>query len=62
MQKYIWIKTTRDKYEFIVAMGDTCGALAKQLGINKNTIFSAISHAKAQGKKTVYRKVELIDD
>lgn len=60
--KSVYIKVTSDKYEFIVAMGDTCGDLAKQLGVSKNTIYSAISHAKAQGKKSVYRKVALIDD
>ena len=29
---YIWIKTTNDEYEFIVAMGDTAEKLAKECG------------------------------
>lgn len=53
----VYIKVTSDKYEFIVAMGDTVGKLAKECGTTENTIYSAMSHAKAKGKKSVYRKV-----
>lgn len=56
---YLWIKTTNDEYEFIVAMGDTVGALAKECGVTENAIYSAMSHAKAKGKKSVYKKVVL---
>lgn len=56
---YIWIKTTNDKYEYIVAMGDTVKALAIECGTTVNTIYSAMSHAKKKGKNSVYKKVVL---
>lgn len=56
---YIWIKTTNDKYEFIVAMGDSIRALAKECGTTENTIYSAMSHAKKKGYSCVYKKVVL---
>lgn len=56
---YVYIKTTKDKYEFIVAMGDTVEALAKECGTTKNTIYSSMSHAKAKGKSSIYKKVVL---
>ena len=54
---YVYIKTTKDKYEFIIAMGDTVEDLAKECNTSKNTIYSAMSHAKAKGKKSIYKKV-----
>ena len=54
---YIWIKTTNDEYEFIVAMGDTAEKLAKECGTSESTIYSAISHAKKHGYKCAYKKV-----
>ena len=56
---YIWIKTTNDEYEYIVAMGDTVKALAIECGTTVNTIYSAMSHAKKKGKRSVYKKVVL---
>lgn len=56
---YIWIKTTNDKYEYIVAMGDTVKALAIECDTTVNTIYSAMSHAKKKGKSSVYKKVVL---
>ena len=58
---YIWIKTTDDDYEFIVAMGDTVQALAKECGVSANTIHSAMSHAKKKGRKSTYKKVRVDD-
>ena len=56
---FIWIKTTNDEYEFIVAMGDTVKALARECGTTENTIYSAMSHAKKKGKSSIYKKVVL---
>ena len=56
---YIWIKTTNDEYEFIVAMGDTAEKLARECGTTERTIYSAISHAKKHGYKCAYKKVVL---
>lgn len=59
---YIWIKTTNDDYEFIVAMGDTVKALARECGTTENTIYSAISHARKKGKSSIYKKVVLNEE
>lgn len=59
---YIWIKTTNDDYEFIVAMGDTAKALAVECGTTVNTIYSAMSHAKKKGKSSIYKKVVLNEE
>ena len=53
----LWIKTTNDKYEFIVAMGDTAKDLAKECGKSENAIYSAISHAKRDGYESIYKRV-----
>ena len=57
--RYIWIKTTNDDYEFIVAMGDTAEKLARECGTTERTIYSAISHAKKHGYKCAYKRVVL---
>ena len=56
---YIWIKTTNDKYEYIIAWGNTVKELADELKISKNSIYSAMSHAKKRGTKCSYKKVVL---
>ena len=56
---YIWIKTTNDDYEFIVAMADTAEKLARECGTSVNTIYSAMSHAKKKGYSCIYKKVVL---
>lgn len=55
--RYIWIKTTNDEYEHIVAMADTAEKLARECGTSVNTIYSAMSHAKKKGKSSIYKKV-----
>lgn len=62
MKRSVWIKVTPDKYELIEAIADTAEALAKLLGVKKNTIYSSVCHAKTKGIKTTYRKVVLDDD
>lgn len=57
----IWIKTTNDEYEHIIAMGDTAKALAIDCGTSERTIYSAISHAKKHGYKCTYKKVVIED-
>jgi DNA-binding CsgD family transcriptional regulator len=58
---FIWIKTTNDEYEFIVAMGDTAEKLARECKTSVNTIYSAMSHAKKKGSRSIYKKVVLED-
>lgn len=59
--KHVFIKVTKDKYEFIVAMGDTMQELADECKTTKNTIYSAMSHAKARGQNSIYKKVVLTE-
>ena len=59
---HVFIKTTKDKYEFIIAMGDTVEELAKECGTSVNTIYSAMSHAKKKGKSSIYKKVVLNEE
>ena len=54
---YIWIKTTNDDYEFIVAMGNTVNELAQECKVSVNAIYSAMSHAKKKGMRSIYKKV-----
>ena len=50
-----------DKYEHIVAIGDTAKELAEKVGVSVNTINGAISHSKKLGIRCCYKKV-IIDD
>lgn len=58
----IWIKVSRDKYEFIEEMGDSAGILARKLRLNKQTILRAIWKAKKTGTWCPYRKVEIEEE
>lgn len=55
----VYIKTTNDKYEFIIAMGNTVKELADELKISENSINSAMSHARKRGTNCAYKKVVL---
>ena len=49
---------TQDEYELPVAVADTVGELARQVGVSKLTILSVISHAKAHKRGCVYHRIE----
>ncbi len=57
--RYLWIKTSKDKYEFIEQMGDTAKELAERCGTTENNIYSAISNAGKKGFNSIYKKVVL---
>ena len=57
----VWVKTTMDKYEHIVAMGDTAQELANEVDVKANTIYSAISHCKKSGIRCCYKKIKIDD-
>lgn len=57
--RYIWVKVTMDKYEHIVAMGDTAQELANEVGVGVNTINGAVSHSKKLGTRCCYKKIKL---
>lgn len=62
MAEVIWMKVSNDKYEFPVAVADSAGELARILGIRKNAILSAISHANKKGFNCLYKKVVIEND
>ena len=51
--KYIYIRVSRDKYEHIVAMGDTAVELAKLCKTTPDTIYSSIHHKKGTFSKVL---------
>lgn len=58
----IWLKVSTDQYELPEIVADSAGQLAQKLGVTKNHIFSAISHANKKGYKCQYRKVVINDE
>lgn len=56
-KRAVFVLVSNDKYEHILALGDTTQELAEQLGISDTTIRSAMSHAKARGTNCRYKKV-----
>lgn len=59
----IWMKVTKDKYELPVAVADSASELARKLGCNVNTIYSAMSHIRTgRNKGSIYKKVEIEDE
>ena len=58
----IYMKVTRDRFEFPVAIADSAAELARITGANVNTIRSSICHQKqGRNKNSVYREVEIGD-
>lgn len=58
-QNSIYMLVTNDKYELPIVIADTLAELANKIGVRKNVISSAISHAKKKGFKSVYVKVNV---
>ena len=57
----LYMKVTRDKYELPVAVAETKEELAWMLGIKRDHVRSAFSHAK-KFKNPTYVVVEVDDD
>lgn len=47
MKHYIYMKVTRGKYEFPVAMADTSVELARLVGVKQHSISSALCRVKS---------------
>ena len=60
--RYLYVKTTADRYELPVAVADSVKELAEMLGVNANMISAAICHARKAGWKSIYKKVKLLED
>ena len=59
--KYIYIKVTKDKYEFPLAVADTADELAILIGATANTIYKNIFEEEHGGCRSCYKRV-LLDD
>lgn len=54
----IWMKVTKDKYEFPVAIADSSEELGRIVGVKASTIRSAVCGLKdGTRKRSQYRKV-----
>ncbi len=59
----VWLKVTLDEYEYPLVIADSSAELAKLCGTTVGNIYSSMSHAKHDGRKSPYRKVRVeIDD
>lgn len=56
MQKYYWMRVTKDKYELPLAVGDTAEELAKLVGVKVATIKRAICRSN-ECKNQVFFKI-----
>lgn len=54
----LWVAVSRDKYELPIAVADTIEELAEMCGVKVNTIRSYICHAKKNGYRCKYIKIE----
>ena len=57
----LYMKVTKDKYELPVAVAETKEELARMLGIKRDHVRSAFSHAKKY-KNPTYVEVEVDDN
>lgn len=61
----LWLKVTKDKYEFPEVIADSIEELAKICGVSVNTIRSSMSHHKynrRQYKRCKYKRVDIEED
>jgi hypothetical protein len=57
--KNLWMYVSDDELELPLAVTDTARELADVVGVDKNTIVSAISHARERGHRSRYIKISL---
>lgn len=57
-KKYLYMLTSRDKYELPLVVEDSVSLLARKLNIPINRIVSAMRNARLQGFNCHYVKVE----
>ena len=55
----IWLKVTKDKFEFPVEIGNSAADLARKTGVSPNTVISSYSRfIHGELKTCPYRRVE----
>lgn len=62
MNNVLYMEVTKDKYELPVAVADSAAALARLVGVRRNTISQCMSHTERYGGKCKYIKVVLEDE
>ena len=58
----IWMKVTRDEYEFPLMIADSQKELAIMCGVRRQSIAWAICKAREKGHRCSYVKVEIEED
>lgn len=58
---YLYMKVTKDKYEFPVAIADSAAELARMVGVKTQTVQSCICRTKP-GENCGYFKVKVEDE
>ena len=58
----LFLMVTDDEYELPLAVADTAAELARITGKRENTIYASISHAKKGNRKSIYHRVEILDE
>lgn len=59
---FIYMEVTQDKYELPVAVAGSVKELAIIRGITENAISSSMSHARKNGYKCKYVRVEVCNE
>lgn len=62
MGKFIWMRVSHDCFELPEVIGNSAADLAQKCNTTKTSIISAIKQAEKNGYKSVYKRVEIIDD
>ncbi len=55
----IWMKVTKDKYEFLIVVADSFKELAKMCNTTKSAIYTQVCMRRTKNRKTEFVKVEL---
>lgn len=56
---YVYMKVTKDRYEFPLAIADSIPKLAEMIGVKTQAIYDSMHHAKKRGHRTQYIKVDI---
>lgn len=57
----LYLKVTNDRYRLPVAVAESASELSRLTGKKKTSILSVISHARKDGKESLYIRVEVDD-
>ena len=58
----LYLKVTRDKYEFPLVITEGAKELAEIEGVKVNSIYSSISHYERGDQYSPYRRVRITED